>query len=271
MRGKVVVDAVLSNPSVLIVQKKDYSWLGIPNTEGGIKRNLPTEEGIDHRTRIRRLAREEAAVRSVGERDDAAREAAEMGYFVSESSQGDDLQETRVHSRGTTDSNSFFCMNEGKHSHHCVDKGVDYEMKHGDLEKPFRVKFPGSSGLKFWSRLIKRHWKHTFKRKSKRSDISASGVAIKRRILENSASAARSYFHSHSMNPDTHLVKNDVDKITESAGCGDDDKCIVAEHVDRVDVLQPEDLTKTLPVTLDAVHFRGATVMLLAYEDIEVR
>jgi hypothetical protein len=271
MRGKVVVDAVLSNPSVLIVQKKDYSWLGIPNTEGGIKRNLPTEEGIDHRTRIRRLAREEAAVRSVGERDDAAREAAEMGYFVSESSQGDDLQETRVHSRGTTDSNSFFCMNEGKHSHHCVDKGVDYEMKHGDLEKPFRVKFPGSSGLQFWSRLIKRHWKHTFKRKSKRSDISASGVAIKRRILENSASAARSYFHSHSMNPVTHLVKNDVDKISESAVSGDDDKCIVAEHVDRVHVLQPEDLTKTLPVTLDAVRFRGATVMLLAYGDSEVR
>ncbi|WJX41851.1 hypothetical protein P8452_29149 [Trifolium repens] len=271
MRGKVVVDAVLSNPSVLIVQKKDYSWLGIPNTEGGIKRNLPTEEGIDHRARTRRLAREEAAVRSVGERDDAAREAAEMGYFVSESSQGDDLQETRVHSRGTTDSNSFFCMNEGKHSHHCVDKGVDYEMKHGDLEKPFRVKFPGSSGLQFWSRLIKRHWKHTFKRKSKRSDISASGVAIKRRILENSASAARSYFHSHSMNPDTHLVKNDVDKITESAASGDDDKCIIAEHVDGLDVLQPEDLTKNLPVTLDAVHFRGATVMLLAYGDSEVR
>lgn len=286
MRGKVVVDAVLSHPSVLIVQKKDYSWLGIPNNEAGIKRHLSTEEGIDHRTRTRRLAREEAAVRSAAERDYAAREAAELSYFVSESSKVDDLKENVVHSRGATDSNSFFCMSEGKHDHQCVDSGVDYDMKHADLEKPFRVKFPGS-GLQFWSRVIKRHWKHKFKRKSKRSDMAASGVAIKRRILECSASAARAYFRGQSQgksgeppsssecfrstNLDTHLVNDDVDKVTEYVANGDDDNDIVAEHVDGVDALQPEDLARTLPVMLDSVHFRGATVMLLAYGDSEVR
>ncbi|XP_012571674.1 protein TIC236, chloroplastic-like isoform X2 [Cicer arietinum] len=335
-RGKFVVDAVLSNPSVLIVQKKDYSWLGIPNSEDGIKRHLSTEEGIDHRTRTRRIAREEDAARLARERDDAAREAAETGYFVSESSQGGDLKEAEGHSRGEIDSNSFFCMSERKHDHHCVDKGVDYDMKHADLEKPFRAKFPGSR-IKFWSRVTKRHWKRRFKRKSKRSDISASGVAIKRRILECSVSAARAYFRGqspgkheepssssgcfHSVNLDTHLVKNDVDKITESVASGDDDddnqngaqsinlgiwspadnesvhghsddikfasdptlhtreskhenlqfNGNVAEHVDGVDALQSEGFIKTLPVTLDSVHFRGATVMLLAYGDNEVR
>ncbi|CAK8568700.1 unnamed protein product [Lathyrus sativus] len=286
MRGKVVVDAVLSHPSVLIVQKKDYSWLGIPESEGGIKRNLSAEDGIDHRTRTRRLAQEEAAVRSERERDDAAREAAKIGYFVSESSHGNDLKETQVHSRGGTDSNSFFCMSEGKHDHHCVDKGVDYDMKHAELEKPFRVKFPGSSGLKFLSRVIKRYGKHKFKRKSRRSDISESGVAVKKRILECSASAARAYFCGrsqgkseepssssgcfHSMNlDDKHLIKNDTDKIPELVASGDDDKEIGAEN--EVDVLQPEGLTETLPVMLDSVHFRGATVMLLAYGDNEVR
>ncbi|XP_058785828.1 protein TIC236, chloroplastic-like [Vicia villosa] len=285
MRGKVVVDAVLSHPSVLIVQKKDYSWLGIPESEGGIKRNLSAEEGIDHRTRTRRLAQEEAAVRLERERDEAAREAAKIGYFVSESSQGDDLKETRVHSRGATDSNSFFCMSEGKHDHYCVDKGVDYDMKHGELEKPFRVKFPGSSGLKFWSRVIKRYGKHKFKRKSKRSDISASGVAVKKRIFECSASAAHAYFRGrsrgkseepssssgcfNSMNLDRHLIENDIDKVTKSVASGEDDKDIVTEN--GLDALQSEGLTETLPVMLDSVHFRGATVMLLAYGDNEVR
>ncbi|KAJ1420171.1 hypothetical protein SESBI_14612 [Sesbania bispinosa] len=238
-RGMFVVDAILSHPNVLVVQKKDYSWLGIPSTEGGsIKRHLSSEEGIDHRTRARRLAREEAAVQWTKERDDAAREAAEMGYFVSEQncgpSQGDDLKEIASHSIGATNSSSFFCMNEGKHIHHCMDKGVDYDMKHADLEKSFGVKFPGS-GLKFWSRVIKGHWKRKFKRKAKRSDICASGVAIKRRILERSALAAHTYFcdqsHGkfgegsfHFMNRDMHLVKSEVDKIAESVASGDDNR-----------------------------------------------
>ncbi|KAK7311846.1 hypothetical protein RJT34_10254 [Clitoria ternatea] len=365
-RGKFVFDAVLSHPCVLVVQKKDYSWLGIPlSSERDIPRRLSTEEGIDHRTRTRRLAREEAAVWQERKRNDTAREAAEMGYFVSEkncgsSKGGDGLKEIGTHSVGEANSNSFFCKNEGKHGHRCVDTGVDYDMKHADLEKPFGVKSAGKR-LKFWSRIVKGHSKHKLKRRAKRSDISASGVAIKRRVLDRSAFAANAYFRNQSngkfgqtssssgcfhSNHDMHLVKSEVDKIAEPVAGGDDNRIdnnqngtqlrdmgisspvtnenvndhsdylefasslpsqtregkhedlqssvhdstekneelmscflsglterlksniglkfedIVEEHVNRVDVL---------PVTLDSVHFRGATVMLLSYGDREVR
>ena len=33
-RGKIVVDAVLSNPTLLVAQKRNYTWLGIPFTDG---------------------------------------------------------------------------------------------------------------------------------------------------------------------------------------------------------------------------------------------
>ncbi|MCI73873.1 hypothetical protein A2U01_0095137, partial [Trifolium medium] len=69
---------VLTQPSVLVVQKKDFTWLGIPITEGGGReRRFSSEDGIDHRTRTRRLAREEAGARWERERDEAAKEAAE--------------------------------------------------------------------------------------------------------------------------------------------------------------------------------------------------
>ncbi|XP_027356890.1 uncharacterized protein LOC113866209 [Abrus precatorius] len=433
-RGKFVFDAVLSHPCVLVVQKKDYSWLGIPSSEGlGVQKRLSSEEGINYRTRVRRLAREEVAARQARERDDAARKAVEIGYFVSEkncdpSKGDDDLKEIATHSEGAANSNSFFCMSEGKHDHSHVDTGVDYDMKHGDLEKSFEVKFPGK-GLKYWLKVIKGRGKHKFKRKAKRSDISASGVATKRRILERSAFAAHAYFcnQSHgefgqpssssgclgSTNHDMHFEKSEVGKIAESAASGDDNKSddsqietrfrdlgislpsanenvngdylklvsdlpsqtreskyedlhssvhvaehahansstekneelglhvahspteftatggqrfglvpqlvtyfqvsfdsltmkvgltsffrnieeltsrllsglfekltsrvgikvedIVAEHVDGVDVMQSEGFNMILPVTLDSVHFRGATVMLLTYGDREAR
>ncbi|KAJ1423781.1 hypothetical protein SESBI_12053 [Sesbania bispinosa] len=54
----------------------------------GREKHLSTEEGIDHWTRTRRLAREEGIARWERERDDGAREAAEVGYFVPERSCG---------------------------------------------------------------------------------------------------------------------------------------------------------------------------------------
>ncbi|XP_028802385.1 uncharacterized protein LOC114757483 isoform X2 [Neltuma alba] len=194
-RGKWVIDAVLSQPSVVVAQKKDFTWLGIPLSEGGVQRHLSTEEGIDHRTKIRRLAREEAGARWTRERDAAAREAAEAGYFISECfglSEDDDLKEIATPAvQGNP--KSFFSINEEKHDHHCMDTGVDYDIKHAKLEKSFGVKFPGS-GLRFWSRVIKRGKAHKFKRKANGIDICASGIAIKRRIFERSATAARAYF-----------------------------------------------------------------------------
>ncbi|KAF2286916.1 hypothetical protein GH714_035326 [Hevea brasiliensis] len=83
-RGKIVIDAVLSHPSVVIVQKKDYTWLGIPSSEVCLQRHLSTEEGIDYRTKTRRVAREELAACWEKERDNDAKEAAERGYIVPE-------------------------------------------------------------------------------------------------------------------------------------------------------------------------------------------
>ncbi|XP_027329428.1 uncharacterized protein LOC113845923 isoform X1 [Abrus precatorius] len=241
-RGKLVIDAVLSQPSLLVVQKKDFTWLGIPFSEGGRERRFSAEEGIDHRTRTRRLAREEAVSRWERERDDAAREAAEVGYFVSEwscgLSQGDDgLKEIETRITESTESAPFFCVNDGKHDHRFMDKGINYDMKHAALEKSFGVRFPGS-GFRFWSRLISGPRKHKFKRKANGSNISASGVAIKKRMFERSASAAHAYFHDLSqwklvepssssecflfMSHDVHLGKSEVDRKTKSVIVGDE-------------------------------------------------
>ncbi|KHN45531.1 hypothetical protein glysoja_044507 [Glycine soja] len=444
-RGKLVIDAVLLHPSFLVVQRKDFTWLGIPFNEGGRERSFSAEEGIDYRTRTRRLAREEAFAQWERERDGAAREAAEVGYFVSERScglsKGDDgLKEIETRSLESTESAPFFCMNDGKHDHWLMDKGVNYDTKHTALEKSFGVRFPGL-GLRFWSRVISGLRKHKLNRKANGSNIFASGGAIKKIILERSASAAHAYFCDQPqwkfeepsspsesygfMSHDMHLVKSEVDRNTISVIVSDENRSddnqsgtqfkdlgfqsplvnenvssqsdylkfvcdstlrtreseienlqssddvakpanpnsstvkneefvpyvaenqiddndsssggqqglpsedlgivkpepqlatyfqnpfehllvkfgltsflknieelishflsgsiemlksdvglkvedIVSEHVDGVDFVQSEGVTKTLPVTLDSVHFRGATLMLLAYGDKEV-
>ncbi|TYI24845.1 hypothetical protein ES332_A05G012700v1 [Gossypium tomentosum] len=197
-RGKIVIDAVLSHPSVLIAQKKDFTWLGIPISEDSLKKHLSTEEGIDYRTKSRRIAREEAASRWDRERDYDARKAAEMGYIVSErgsdQSKDDTVKEIGP-SAEITSFKSFSCMDEKMHwrDHHCVDTSVDYDTNHAELEKSFGVKIPGS-GLILWPKVIKGPKRSQLKRKFNRSDTSSAGVAAKRRILERSASAALAYF-----------------------------------------------------------------------------
>ncbi|KAJ4826152.1 hypothetical protein Tsubulata_022923 [Turnera subulata] len=198
-RGKIVIDAVLSHPTILVAQKRDYTWLGIPPPpcEDEVhKRHLSTEEGIDSRTRTRRLAREELAARWDKERDDNAKAAAENGYIVagrdSSHNQEDDGVKKDV---PLGNSESFTHIEDKMHwrDHHCMDTGVDYDMKHADLEKSFGVKFPGS-GLKFWSGVVRGPKKPKFKRKTNGSGVSAGGCNTKRRILSRSALAAVSYF-----------------------------------------------------------------------------
>ncbi|KAG0581653.1 hypothetical protein KC19_4G269200 [Ceratodon purpureus] len=81
-RGQVVLDAVLRNPHVLVAQKRDWSWLGIPAvSEKKINSNRQSSEvGLDDRTKVRRAAREEMALRMDKERDSAARQACKSGY-----------------------------------------------------------------------------------------------------------------------------------------------------------------------------------------------
>ncbi|XP_007013733.2 PREDICTED: uncharacterized protein LOC18588930 [Theobroma cacao] len=233
-RGKIVIDAILSHPSVLIAQKKDYTWLGIPFCDNGLQRHLSTEEGIDYRTKRRRIAREEAGACWARERDDDARKAAEMGYIVSEGSldiSEDDTVKGIGLSAEIASSKSFSCMDEKMHwrDHHCVDTGVDYDTKHAELEKSFGVKIPGS-GLTL---LPKGPKGNKFKKKFNRSDTSTAGVAAKRRILERSASVALAYFQGLSQEDsgdyseasgsydisdlNTLLVKSEVDSNAEAS------------------------------------------------------
>ncbi|XP_060208186.1 protein TIC236, chloroplastic isoform X2 [Lycium barbarum] len=197
-RGKIVIDAVLSNPSILVVQKQNYTWLGLPFSEGSLLSRLSDEEGIDLRTKIRRIAREEAGTRWARERDVAAREAAERGYVLPEGNSfllDDDFSKNAASSLARiVTSESFFCMDEKLHwrDQHHMDLGGEYDLKHADLEKTFGAKV-SSSGSKFWSKMIPGALKQRFKKANGR-DLSAAGIAARRRILERSASAACLYF-----------------------------------------------------------------------------
>ncbi|XP_042046608.1 protein TIC236, chloroplastic-like isoform X1 [Salvia splendens] len=200
-RGKIVVDAVLSSPSLLVAQKKNYTWLGIPYLEGVPQRHLSAEEGIDHRTRTRRLAREEATVRWERERDDAAKVSAENGYTISECEsvlpEDDTYKEhmagptrTRL---GTPDTFHYTDEKLQWRDHHCMDAGAEYDLKHADLERSFGAKV-SSLENSIWSRIMPGSVRHKFKRKVSGRDLSMSNIASKRRLLECSASAALSFF-----------------------------------------------------------------------------
>ncbi|KAG6400919.1 hypothetical protein SASPL_137764 [Salvia splendens] len=205
-RGKIVIDAVLSSPSLLVAQKKNYTWLGIPYLEGVPQRHLSAEEGIDHRTRTRRLAREEAMVRWERERDDAAKLSAENGYIISECEsvlpEDDSFKEhmarptrTRL---GTLDTFPYTDEKLQWRDHHCMDAGVEYDMKHADLERSFGAKV-SSLENSMWSRIMPGSMRHKFKRKANCRDLSMSNITSKRRLLECSAFAARSFFKGKSL------------------------------------------------------------------------
>ncbi|ESQ46688.1 hypothetical protein EUTSA_v10000008mg [Eutrema salsugineum] len=220
-RGKIVVDAILSNPTVLVAQKKDFTWLGIPFSEASLPSHLSSEEGIDFRTKTRRISREEAGIRWDNERDNDARKAAEMGYVVPCKSPSQVKDDALKHDRQFTETaniNSFICMDENMHSadQHCMDTGVEYDVKHAELEKSFGIKIPGS-GLKFLSKMLKGPTKYRFKWSSKSHNNSMSDISAKKRILERSASAALSYFHrlsekkSDELSLDMLLVKGETE------------------------------------------------------------
>ncbi|CAH8263567.1 unnamed protein product [Arabidopsis lyrata] len=218
-RGKIVVDAILSNPTVLVAQKKDFTWLGIPLSDTTLPSHLSSEEGIDFRTKTRRISREEAGIRWDEERDNDARKAAEMGYIVpcKNSSQVKDVVKHDRHFTEIANPNSFICMDEKMHSadQHCMDPGIDYDVKHAELEKPFGIKIPGS-GLKFLSKMLNVPRKYKFKWNSKSHNNSMSDISAKKRILDRSASAALSYFYSLSQQkPDEPSVSSaDYDELS---------------------------------------------------------
>ncbi|KAL0553286.1 hypothetical protein IC582_007175 [Cucumis melo] len=199
-RGRVIIDVVLSHPSVVVVQKRDYTWLGLPfPSEGTLERHSSSEEGIDNRTKIRRIARENAAALWSKDRDDAAREAAEMGFVVFDRSSGlydtSDYKEVVGPTVDIGNSKTFFFKDENVHSreHHCMDTDVDYKIRHAKSEKYFDVKSPDTR-LKFSSRAMKTLIKGQSKRNASGDDVYVNSFAAKKRILRRSTLAAQDYF-----------------------------------------------------------------------------
>ncbi|KAL6501939.1 hypothetical protein OROGR_027072 [Orobanche gracilis] len=223
-RGKIVIDAVLSNPTLLVAQQKNYTWLGIPYSDGISKRHLSADEGIDYRTRIRRIAREEAFTRWENERDAAARVCAEKGYIISE--YDCERHEDRfmkdnnkdLHARSESHE-SFFYMDEKVHwrDHRCMDAaGAEYDLKHADLERSFGARIP-TPEASLWSRIMPGSMGPKFKRKVNGKNLSTVGITSKRRLLEESASAARLYFHGQSLRKSRNSTGGSMD-VGEYAG-----------------------------------------------------
>uniref|UniRef100_J3KWZ6 Translocation and assembly module TamB C-terminal domain-containing protein n=1 Tax=Oryza brachyantha TaxID=4533 RepID=J3KWZ6_ORYBR len=204
-RGKVVVDAVLSEPSVLVAQTKDFSWLGIPTPSEASPKRHSGEEGIDSRTKTRRLAREKAAEQWYEERDKAAREAAEMGYIVPSTQSISPSTDEMMEDDGPIDtgkSSPPLCADEMHRKDHHIDAGIDSGSKHADLEKSFGVK-ARIPGISFWSRMIPNPSRRRYRRKAHSKLISDIDNSSQQRILRRSAYAAVAYFQNKcSGNPD---------------------------------------------------------------------
>lgn len=229
-RGKIVVDAVLSNPSLLVAQKKNYTWLGIPYSEGIPQRHLSVEEGIDYRTRTRRLAREEAMVRWERERDDAAKVSAEKGYIISECEsvlpEDDSFKEhMAIPTRTRLGTLNTFPYTDEKlqwRDHHCMDAGAEYDLKHADLERSFGAKVLSlETGI--WSRVMPGYMRHRFKRKANGRDLSTIDIASKRRLLERSATAARLYFEGQSLGNSGNCTSRSLSHDMDSSMRSNDD------------------------------------------------
>ncbi|CAD5167233.1 unnamed protein product [Musa acuminata subsp. malaccensis] len=199
-RGKIVIDAVLSRPCLLVAQKEDFSWLGIPSpSENGLNKHHSSEEGIDYRTKTRRLAREESAASWARQRVKAAREAAEMGYVVPEEHSSlfrDETLNDNLHlSVQPGRPSSFFCIDDHMHlkDHHCMDNSGMHGLEHTEVEKLFGAR-TGGLGTNFWSRIKSPFSRHRFKRNAKRKVVSERNFTSKQRNLKRSAVAATAYF-----------------------------------------------------------------------------
>ncbi|KAL0394015.1 UNVERIFIED_CONTAM: protein, chloroplastic [Sesamum latifolium] len=178
--------------------------------EKAFPRGTCPDEGIDYRTRTRRISREEAARRWERERDDAARESAEKGYVISECNcfLPDHLKESTSLPTRLVTPDPFHYMDQKVQwgDHHCMDAGAEYDLKHADLERSFGAKI-SSAESSMWSRVMLGSKRHKFKRKTNGRDSSMVGLASKRRLLERSASAAHLYFQGQSLGKSSNSSK----------------------------------------------------------------
>ncbi|KAG0473321.1 hypothetical protein HPP92_015178 [Vanilla planifolia] len=220
--GRIVINAFLSQPSILVSQREDFSWLGIPSpSEGGLPKRHSSEEGIDYRTRTRRFAREESYARRRSERVNAARAAAEMGYIVPQGSSDSLMVDVSKHNSGhfglPLSSSSLNCINDSIHcrDNHYKDMGAEYSLKHGELEKAFGL---GTTTRRInWPNIIQIFMKHRLKQVTLDGLSAASALTAKQRNLKRSAAAARAYFHNLDKGKSDESSAEGVD--TPCGGC----------------------------------------------------
>ncbi|ERN06068.1 uncharacterized protein LOC18434256 [Amborella trichopoda] len=205
-KGKFVVDAILSRPNILISQKEDFSWLGIPApSENGFQRHRSDEEGLDYRTKVRRISREEAAAKWAQERVLAAKKAAELGYVLSQPDDSmvlcpdtdNNLNGKFSYGGQAWDPVSFYKVagRMGTKDHQCMEDGsfdYRYGLKHLDLEKSFGIKY-SPEGLRR-SSVMPDSIRRRFRKKARKKCVSLENLVVQRRNLDRSAAAARAYF-----------------------------------------------------------------------------
>jgi hypothetical protein len=221
-QGRIVINAFVSQPCLLVSQKKDFSWLGIPPpSEISYKRNS-NEEGIDHRTKSRRIARETASSKWVLDRDLLAKAAADNGYVLPKrgsvmGSSEDLLQDSKTQNWNDFENSSEdFCMDQEMHS---KDSRIVDGSRHADLENSFgfKARVPVS---KFWAQLMPDFSRRKFKRKLHNKFFSENSSFCQQMILRRSSLAALRHFKSldkkndslHGSDLDARLAEIMVDK-----------------------------------------------------------
>lgn len=245
-RGKIVIDAVLSRPSILIAQKGNFSWLGIPSfSDNDSKRHSAFEEGIDQRTKVRRLAREDNVTEWHKGRFEAAKKAAEVGYVVPQgclsSTLVDDFKSISSPSMESLNSASFFCMDDRlqRRDHHSVDMGMEYVLKHSELEKSFGMNIQGNQ-LRFWPRMVSGTLKGKFKGEARRKLMDEAGTVHKQKNLQRSAKAAIAHFQNiDGGNSDTYSFVQNNNNAEEFTPLDKSEKMSI-NHGDRLDIVDQQ-------------------------------
>ncbi|MCO5581693.1 hypothetical protein L7F22_035582 [Adiantum nelumboides] len=215
-RRQIVLDAVLLQPNLLVCQKKDWSWLGIPTpTEKSFHRES-NEEGLDGRTKSRRLFREKMGLRWAKQRDANAKKAAETGYVLRSEVNIEEilmkarlLDETDLIEKGNQ---NFLNAYMGEDMHQGIEESWPHAVHMGNIiSNSFQEEF-ASDNRKALSKSLAdcRSWvdKHLvspvplFKHWSSKSTTRT--VESQQRNLESSAAAARNYFEglSHTQGAD---------------------------------------------------------------------
>ncbi|KAJ3694159.1 hypothetical protein LUZ60_009639 [Juncus effusus] len=215
-RGKIVINAFVSQPCLLVSQKKDFSWLGLPSvSETSTKRNS-TEEGIDHRTKSRRIAREISNENWYKERDQLAKEAAENGYVLPKRGivsalPDNNLVQQAQKTQNSEKSSEYFCTDQEMHT---KETRIEYGSKHADLEGSFGIK-THVPVLNFWDRVVPNFVRNKLKRSARSKLVSENSAFSQQMILRRSSLAALRYFKGVEKSTDSSLSSNGANSDVE--------------------------------------------------------